>query len=93
MHPATRSKILDELLGQILVKKGLITQTQLDIALFVQNNRGNDYLGGVLRYLDVPQDRIDNVLNHLSEKRQIGEILILLGFLRPEDLENLPPGC
>jgi len=87
MQPAIKSGILDELLGQVLVKRGLITQTQLDIALFVQKHRKNEYLGEILRYLGVSQNKINQTVNHLNKRRKIGEILVNLGFIRPEDLE------
>ena len=89
MQPAIKSgTLIDEPLGQVLVKRGLITQTQLDIALFVQKHRKNEYLGEMLRYLGVSQDKINKTLNHLNKRRNVGEILINLGFISPEDLER-----
>jgi len=89
MQPAIKSgTLIDEPLGQVLVKRGLITQTQLDIALFVQKHRKNEYLGEMLRYLGVSQDKINKTLNHLNKRRKIGEILIDLGLISPEDLER-----
>jgi hypothetical protein len=88
MQPAIKSGILDELLGQALVKRGLITQTQLDMALFVQKHWDNDYLGEILQYLGVSQDKIKKTLNHLNKRRKIGEILVILGFISPENLER-----
>ena len=88
MQPAIKSGILDELLGQVLVKRGLITQTQLDIALFVQKHRKNEYLGEILRYLGVSQNKINQTMNRLNKRRNVGEILINLGFISPEDLER-----
>ena len=88
MQPAIKSGILDELLGQVLVKRGLITQTQLDIALFVQKHRKNEYLGEILRYLGVSQNKINQTMNRLNKRRNVGEILINLGFISPEDLQR-----
>jgi len=88
MQPAIESGILDELLGQTLVKRGLITQTQLDMALFVQKHWDSEYLGEVLQYLGVSQDKINKTLNHLNKRRKIGEILVVLGFISPEELER-----
>ena len=89
MQPAIKSgTLIDEPLGQALVKRGIITQTQLDIALFVQKHRKNEYLGEILRYLGVSQNKINQTVNHLNKRRKIGDILINLGFISPEDLER-----
>jgi len=88
VQPAIKSGTLfDEPLGQTLLKRGLISQSQLNVALYVQKHRENEYLGEILKYFSVTQDKINTILNHRDERRRIGEILVDLGFISPEDLE------
>ena len=54
MQPATNTRTLvNEILGEALVERGVITQAQLDLALEIQKHRKNDYLGEILQYIGV----------------------------------------
>lgn len=89
MQPAIKSGILfDEPLGQILLKKRLITQSQLDVALLVQKHRENEHLDDILKNFSLPQDKISIILKHRDTRKRIGEILVDLGFISPENLES-----
>jgi type IV pilus assembly protein PilB len=89
MQSAIKSKTLtDMFLGEALVKKGIITQSELDRALELQKSRKNDYLGEILHSMGVPQEKISNTLEYLNKRKKIGDILIDLGLLTPEDLER-----
>jgi hypothetical protein len=88
VQPAIKSGTLfDEPLGQTLLKRRLITQSQLDVALLVQKHRANEHLDDILQYLGLPQDKIDIILRHRDTRKRIGEILVDLGFISLEDLE------
>jgi hypothetical protein len=89
MQPAIKSGILfDEPLGQILLKKRLITQSQLDVALLVQKHRENEHLDDILKNISLSQDKIRLILKHRDTRKRIGEILVDLGFISPENLES-----
>jgi hypothetical protein len=89
MQPATNTRTLvNEILGEALVKRGVITQAQLDLALEIQKHRKNDYLGEILQYIGVSQCKINETLDYLNKRKKIGDILIDLKFITPEDLER-----
>jgi type IV pilus assembly protein PilB len=89
MQPATNTRTLvNEILGEALVKRGVITQAQLDLALEIQKHRKNDYLGEILQYIGVSQCKINETLDYLNKRKKIGDILIDLGLITPEDLER-----
>ena len=89
MQPAIKSKILmDVPLGEALVKKGIVTQSQLDRALEEQKHRKNEYLGEILQHLGVSQCKINETLDYLNKRKKIGDILIDLGLITPEDLKR-----
>jgi hypothetical protein len=88
VQPAIKSGTLfNEPLGQILLKRGLITQSQLDVALFVQKHRDNENVSEILKYLGISQDKIDIIRKNRDKRRKIGEILVDLGFISHKDLE------
>jgi len=78
---------MDLPLGQALVREGVITQSQLDLALEIQKYRNNDYLGEILRYTGVSQHKINEALDYLNKRKKIGEVLIDLGLISPENLQ------
>jgi predicted transcriptional regulator with HTH domain len=89
MQPAIKSRTLvNELLGQALVKRGVITQAQLDMALEIQKYRKDRYLGEILQYFGVSQGKINETLDYLNKRKKIGEILIDLGLISSEDLKR-----
>jgi len=75
-------------LGQALLKKGILTQAQLDEALEIQKQGKNLYLGEVLQHLGVNQNKINETLDFINKRKKIGDILIDLGLLTPEGLER-----
>jgi hypothetical protein len=89
MQPAFKSKNQREVpFGQALVEKGIITQSELDEALSVQRSRQDEYLGEILHSMGVSQEKINKALDCLSRRRKIGDILIDLGLITPENLER-----
>lgn len=90
MQSAIKSKtLMDEPLGEALVRKGVITQAQLDMALEIQKYRKDRYLGEILQqYIGVSQGKINETLDYLNKRKKIGEILIDLGLISSEDLKR-----
>jgi len=80
---------MEKTLGEILVEKNIISQTQLDIALRRQKQQKGKYLGQVLIEMGVaPQDKINQVLNTFNKRKRIGEILVDLQVVSPQQLEE-----
>ena len=81
--------MMDNTLGQILVEKNIITQTQLELALRRQKQQKGKYLGQVLTEMGlVSQEKINKVLDTHSKRKRIGEILLDLQIITPQQLEN-----
>ena len=78
--------LVDQPLGQAFVKKGIIAQAKLNMALEVQKHRKNKYLGEILQYLGVSQHKINETLDYLNKRKKIGEILIDLELITPQEL-------
>jgi hypothetical protein len=76
------------LLGQTLVKKGIITHFELNMALELQKHWKNEYLGEILQFMNVPQDEINKTLDYLNKRKKIGDILIDLELITPEELQH-----
>ena len=75
-------------LGQTLVEKGIITQAEFYLALIVQKMKKNQYLGEILQSVGVSQDKINKTLNYLNKRKKIGDILIDLKLITPQNLER-----
>jgi hypothetical protein len=84
---ATESKAaIDKRLGEILVEKRIIAQSQLDEALERQKVQSRKFLGQILVEMGVPQDRIANTMHLYRKRKPFGQILIDLGAITPEAL-------
>jgi MshEN domain len=89
MQPAENARTLINVpLGQALIKRGILTQAQLDKALEIQKQRKNIYLGEILQHLGVNQNKINETLDFINKRKKIGDILIDLGLITPEGLER-----
>jgi hypothetical protein len=89
MQPATNSKsLLSVPLSQDLVEKGILSQAALDLALKLQKMRKNQYLGEILQSVGVSQEKINKTLDYLNKRKKIGDILVDLGLITPENLER-----
>ena len=72
-----------------MLEKNMITQTQLDLALKRQKQQKGKYLGEILIEMGaVSQERINKVLDAFSKRKRIGETLIDLEIINPEQLET-----
>lgn len=80
---------MDKTLGEILVGKNIITQTQLELALRRQKQQKGKYLGQILTEMGlVSQEKINKVLDTHSKRKRIGEILLDLQIITPQQLET-----
>lgn len=89
MPPAEAARTLINVpLGQALVKRGILTQSELEKALEMQKQRKNEYLGEILQSLGVNQIKINETLDYLNKRKKIGDILVDLGLITPDALER-----
>jgi len=80
--------MLEKTLGQILLERNIITETELKLALRRQRVEKGKYLGQILLEMGVPQDEINKALDSFYIRKRIGEILIDLNVITPEQLEG-----
>jgi len=81
-------KMKDKALGQILLERNIITETELELALGRQRVEKGKYLGQILLEMGVPQDEINKALDSFYIRKRIGEILIDQKVITPEQLEG-----
>ena len=79
---------MDRTLGQMLLEKGIVTREELDRALRLKAERKGKYLGEILQEIGVPQEKVVKALDHLNKRRRIGEVLLDLEVVTPEQLER-----
>jgi len=80
---------IDKKLGEILLDKGIISRSQLDVALKKQIREKDKYLGQILMEMGVPQEKINQFLLYSNKRKPIGQILIDLGVITAEELEKV----
>lgn len=80
---------IDKKLGEILLDKGIISRSQLDVALKRQIREKDKYLGQILMEMGVPQEKINHFLLYSNKRKPIGQILIDLGVITAEELEKV----
>ena len=73
-------------IGQVLLDKKIITQTQLDNALRTQALEPEKYLGEILCEMGVPQIKIIKALYYSHKRKAIGQILIDLEIITADQL-------
>lgn len=74
-------------MGEILVRKNIITDEQLEKALERQKREKGKFLGEILLEMGVPQDQINNVLYYYNKRTPLGQILVDLGVITPAQLQ------
>ena len=75
-------------LGEVLLERNIITETELKLALGRQRVEKGKYLGQILFEMGVPQDEINKALDSFYIRKRIGEILIDQKVITPEQLEG-----
>jgi hypothetical protein len=80
--------MMEKTLGQVLLERNIITETELKLALGRQRVEKGKYLGQILLEMGVPQDEINKALDSFYIRKRIGEILIDLNVITPEQLEG-----
>ena len=78
----------DQQLGQIMVRKNIINEQQLEKALERQKNERGKFLGEILLEMGVPQEQINKVLYYYNKRTPIGQILVDMNVITPKQLQE-----
>jgi type IV pilus assembly protein PilB len=78
----------EKVLGQILVRRNIITEAELETALGRHKAQKGKYLGQILFEMGVPQEEINKALDSFAIRKRIGEILIELKVITIQQLEE-----
>jgi hypothetical protein len=78
---------MGESIGQILLNKKIITESQLQTALDRQARDQKKYLGQILSEMGVPQSKIIRALQYSNKRQQMGQILEDMKLITPEQLQ------
>jgi len=76
-------------LGEILLEKEIISKSQLELALKRQSREKEKYLGQILMEIGVPQEKINQILLYSDKRKPLGQILLDLKVITPEELEKV----
>jgi hypothetical protein len=79
---------MGEQLGQIMVRKNIINEEQLERALERQKREKGKFLGEILLEMGVPQEQINKALFVYNKRTPIGQILVDLGVITPKQLQE-----
>lgn len=80
---------LSNMIGQILVKKKVITELDLDVAMERKKLEPNKYLGQILAEMGCPQSKIMKAIYYSNKRKKLGEILVELGIITATQLHDL----
>jgi len=75
-------------IGEIMVRKNIITEQQLEKALERQKREKGKFLGEILLDMGVPQDQINKALYYYNKRTPIGQILVDLNVITPAQLQE-----
>lgn len=76
-------------IGQILVSKGIISESDLNIAMDLKKREPEKYLGQILCEMGLPQSKIMKGLYYSNKRKKLGEILIELKIITREQLNDI----
>jgi hypothetical protein len=86
---AKGSKIMPaDSIGQILIAKNIITETELDQALKRQDREKDKYLGQILCEMGISQSKIIKALYYSQKRKQMGRILVDLNVITEDQLQR-----
>ncbi len=79
---------MQEKIGQVLVRKKIITEFDLKAAIERQNKEPNKYLGQILCEMGLPQSKIVRAIYSSNRRKQVGQILVDLQIITAEQLSE-----
>ena len=77
------------MIGQILVKKKVITEFDLGVAMERKRLEPKKYLGQILAEMGCPQSKIMKAIYYSNKRKKLGEILVELGIITTTQLHDL----
>ncbi len=77
------------MIGQILVKKKVITEFDLGVAMERKKLEPNKYLGQILSEMGCPQSKIMKAIYYSNKRKKLGEILVELNIITATQLHDL----
>jgi hypothetical protein len=80
---------LSNTIGQILVKKKVITEFDLGVAMERKKLEPKKYLGQILSEMGCPQSKIMKAIYYSNKRKKLGEILVELGIITATQLCDL----
>jgi hypothetical protein len=80
---------LSNMIGQILVKKSVITESDLKIAMERKKLEPKKYLGQILAEMGCPQSKIMKAIYYSNKRKKLGEILVELSIITVTQLHDL----
>ena len=82
--------IVEKMLGQILVERGIISPKHLQVALDRQKEEKGKfkYIGEILIEMGIPQEKINEALDVYGKRKPIGQIFLDLKIITPDQLEK-----
>ncbi|MCX5833203.1 MAG: hypothetical protein NTV99_01580, partial [Deltaproteobacteria bacterium] len=75
-------------IGEIMVRKNIITEQQLEKALERQKKEKGKLLGEILLEMGVPQEQINKALYYYNKRTPIGQILVDLNVITLAQLQE-----
>ena len=79
---------LSNLIGQILLKKKVITEVDLNLAMERKKQEPKKYLGQILSEMGCPQSRIMKAIYYSNKRKKLGEILVELNIISANQLHD-----
>jgi hypothetical protein len=76
-------------LGELLLEKNIITQSQLNLALARKKRESRKYLGQIFIEMGINQSKINQILDSFGKRRPIGQTLIDMGMITPPQLASV----
>jgi hypothetical protein len=77
------------MIGQILVKKKVITELDLGVAMKMKKLEPKKYLGQILCEMGCPQSKIMKAIYYSNKRKKLGEILVELNIITATQLHDL----
>ncbi len=76
-------------IGQILLSKGIISESDLKVAMDMKKRAPDKYLGQILCEIGLPQSKIMQGLYYSNKRKKLGEIFVELDILTREQLNDV----
>jgi hypothetical protein len=80
---------MSDKIGEILIRKNIISEFDLKAALEKQSNEPRKYLGQILCEMGLPQSRIVKAIYGSNKRKPFGQVLVDLQIITAEQLSEI----